>query len=267
MSGKHTITCHTWRPLQTGTVSALRRFFIGGSPELEDLSYIRIPGTFKVASNLCEHDLQRCTESSALCLHSLDTFVFLLRLKSCRFCGAVDYINIHYFVFYFCPFFTSIIGCRVRGWVALASALKPQEVSPLICTASSKPGKQWVKPKTSPMAEEESTTLCDGFTLDLQYYILGSDAWNSFTATICNIIPTSSNTVYNKLCRIWSLRNKIRFELQTWLIYLEYMGVIRNINLSMVWFNVSLFCMFQGLRWCQHVEEEEAESLWPAGRL
>lgn len=49
--GKHTITCHTWRPLQTGTVSALRRFFIGGSPELEDLSYVRIPGTFKVILN------------------------------------------------------------------------------------------------------------------------------------------------------------------------------------------------------------------------
>ncbi|XP_027129065.1 tectonic-like complex member MKS1 isoform X3 [Larimichthys crocea] len=47
MPGKHTITCHTWRPLQTGTVSALRRFFIGGSPELEDHSYVRIPGTFK----------------------------------------------------------------------------------------------------------------------------------------------------------------------------------------------------------------------------
>ncbi|XP_028322589.1 tectonic-like complex member MKS1 isoform X2 [Gouania willdenowi] len=47
LPGKHTITCHTWRPLQTGTVSALRRFFIGGSPELEDQSYVRIPGTFK----------------------------------------------------------------------------------------------------------------------------------------------------------------------------------------------------------------------------
>ncbi|KAF3840662.1 hypothetical protein F7725_006524 [Dissostichus mawsoni] len=47
MPGKHTITCHTWRPLQTGTVSSLRRFFIGGSPELEDPSYVRIPGTFK----------------------------------------------------------------------------------------------------------------------------------------------------------------------------------------------------------------------------
>ncbi|XP_061558048.1 Meckel syndrome type 1 protein [Phycodurus eques] len=45
--GKHTLACHTWRPLQMGTVSALRRFFIGGSPELEDHSYVRIPGHFK----------------------------------------------------------------------------------------------------------------------------------------------------------------------------------------------------------------------------
>uniref|UniRef100_A0A1A8JI45 Meckel syndrome, type 1 n=1 Tax=Nothobranchius kuhntae TaxID=321403 RepID=A0A1A8JI45_NOTKU len=45
--GKHTMTCHTWRPLQMGTVSALRRFFIGGSAEIEDHSYVRIPGNFK----------------------------------------------------------------------------------------------------------------------------------------------------------------------------------------------------------------------------
>ncbi|XP_076017365.1 tectonic-like complex member MKS1 [Genypterus blacodes] len=45
--GKHTMTCHTWRPLQTGVASSLRRFFIGSSPELEELSYVRIPGTFK----------------------------------------------------------------------------------------------------------------------------------------------------------------------------------------------------------------------------
>uniref|UniRef100_A0A8C5CCP3 MKS transition zone complex subunit 1 n=1 Tax=Gadus morhua TaxID=8049 RepID=A0A8C5CCP3_GADMO len=44
---EHVVTCHTWRPLQTGTVSGLRRFFIGGSPELEDHSYVRVPGTFK----------------------------------------------------------------------------------------------------------------------------------------------------------------------------------------------------------------------------
>lgn len=38
-------------------------------------------------------------------------------------------------------FYTSMYVCRERDSVALAFALKPQEVSPLICTAYSKPGK------------------------------------------------------------------------------------------------------------------------------
>ncbi|XP_072530457.1 tectonic-like complex member MKS1 [Salminus brasiliensis] len=45
--GYHRLTCHTWRPLQTGTVAELRRFFIGGAPELEDISDVRVPSTFK----------------------------------------------------------------------------------------------------------------------------------------------------------------------------------------------------------------------------
>ncbi|KAM4701758.1 tectonic-like complex member MKS1 [Discoglossus pictus] len=45
--GMHILTAQTWRPVELGTVSELRRFFIGGSPELEDLTYIRIPGTFQ----------------------------------------------------------------------------------------------------------------------------------------------------------------------------------------------------------------------------
>ncbi|XP_036380725.1 Meckel syndrome type 1 protein isoform X1 [Megalops cyprinoides] len=45
--GCHTLTCSTWRPQQCGTVAELRRFFIGGAPELEDSSYVRVPGTFK----------------------------------------------------------------------------------------------------------------------------------------------------------------------------------------------------------------------------
>ncbi|XP_062448579.1 tectonic-like complex member MKS1 isoform X2 [Rhea pennata] len=44
--GLHTLTIPTWRPVELGTVSELRRFFIGGSPELEDLTYVRIPTTF-----------------------------------------------------------------------------------------------------------------------------------------------------------------------------------------------------------------------------
>ncbi|XP_074869551.1 tectonic-like complex member MKS1 isoform X2 [Carettochelys insculpta] len=45
--GFHTVTAPTWRPIELGVVSELRRFFIGGSPELEDMTYVRVPGTFK----------------------------------------------------------------------------------------------------------------------------------------------------------------------------------------------------------------------------
>ncbi|CAJ0928365.1 unnamed protein product [Ranitomeya imitator] len=45
--GMHNITAQTWRPVEQGTVSELRRFFIGGSPELEDMTYAKIPGTFQ----------------------------------------------------------------------------------------------------------------------------------------------------------------------------------------------------------------------------
>ncbi|NWH66761.1 MKS1 protein, partial [Geococcyx californianus] len=44
--GDHTLTIPTWRPV-LGIVAEMRRFFIGGSPELEDLTYIRIPSSFK----------------------------------------------------------------------------------------------------------------------------------------------------------------------------------------------------------------------------
>ncbi|KAM6174736.1 tectonic-like complex member MKS1 isoform 1-T1 [Erethizon dorsatum] len=45
--GSHTLTVSTWRPMELSPVAELRRFFIGGSLELEDLTYVRIPGTFK----------------------------------------------------------------------------------------------------------------------------------------------------------------------------------------------------------------------------
>lgn len=49
-SGVHNLTIPTWRPVELGTVAELRRFFIGGSPELEDITYVRTPSTFKVGS-------------------------------------------------------------------------------------------------------------------------------------------------------------------------------------------------------------------------
>uniref|UniRef100_A0A4W6DDB5 MKS transition zone complex subunit 1 n=1 Tax=Lates calcarifer TaxID=8187 RepID=A0A4W6DDB5_LATCA len=87
MPGKHTITCHTWRPLQTGTVSALRRFFIGGSPELEDHSYVRIPGTFK-GERLSRFGF--CTETTGSvtfnlhCIQQAKSFVDAAKMKKRR---------------------------------------------------------------------------------------------------------------------------------------------------------------------------------------
>uniref|UniRef100_A0A670YUG6 MKS transition zone complex subunit 1 n=1 Tax=Pseudonaja textilis TaxID=8673 RepID=A0A670YUG6_PSETE len=44
--GVHTLSVSTWRPVELGTISELRRFFIGGSPELEDITYTKVPSTF-----------------------------------------------------------------------------------------------------------------------------------------------------------------------------------------------------------------------------
>ncbi|XP_035998722.1 Meckel syndrome type 1 protein isoform X2 [Fundulus heteroclitus] len=87
MPGKHLVTCHTWRPVQTGTVSALRRFFIGGSAELEDSSYVRIPGTFK-GERLSRFGF--CTETtgsvtfSLHCIQQARAFVDAAHLKKRR---------------------------------------------------------------------------------------------------------------------------------------------------------------------------------------
>ncbi len=41
----HTIEVNTWRPAGRGANDDLRRFFIGGSPELEDPTYTSVPIT------------------------------------------------------------------------------------------------------------------------------------------------------------------------------------------------------------------------------
>ncbi|PVD32888.1 hypothetical protein C0Q70_08335 [Pomacea canaliculata] len=45
--GSYTITKDCWRPLGKSTVSQLRRFFTGGTPELEDPTYVVAPATFE----------------------------------------------------------------------------------------------------------------------------------------------------------------------------------------------------------------------------
>lgn len=42
-AGSYTLEVDTWRPLGNGQIPEMRRFFIGGSPELEDPTYSQIP--------------------------------------------------------------------------------------------------------------------------------------------------------------------------------------------------------------------------------
>lgn len=46
--GVYNQTVHCWRPVGQSCASELRRFFIGGSPELEDVTYVAKPSTFDV---------------------------------------------------------------------------------------------------------------------------------------------------------------------------------------------------------------------------
>lgn len=48
--GEHSMDINCWRPVGPSVVSSLRRFFIGGAPELEDLSYTHVPSSFHVSS-------------------------------------------------------------------------------------------------------------------------------------------------------------------------------------------------------------------------
>lgn len=50
-TGSYTLEVDTWRPIGNGPVPEMRRFFIGGSPELEDPTYPQIPAMADVSSS------------------------------------------------------------------------------------------------------------------------------------------------------------------------------------------------------------------------
>ena len=47
----HSVTCHCWRPVGRSVLAELRRFFIGGTPELEDPAFVAIPTAFQVMTD------------------------------------------------------------------------------------------------------------------------------------------------------------------------------------------------------------------------
>ena len=44
--GTHTYTVDTWRPEGPNNTTKLRRFFIGGTPELSDVRYVHVPSNY-----------------------------------------------------------------------------------------------------------------------------------------------------------------------------------------------------------------------------
>ena len=50
-AGRHELKVRTWRPCGNSFVDDLRRFFIGGAAELEDLSYLAVPGGVDVSAS------------------------------------------------------------------------------------------------------------------------------------------------------------------------------------------------------------------------
>ncbi|XP_046386752.1 Meckel syndrome type 1 protein-like isoform X2 [Ischnura elegans] len=61
--GPHEVSITTWRPLSISPVGELRRFFMGGSPELEDLEYSGIPNTLS-GNLLSRHGVHAATSGS-----------------------------------------------------------------------------------------------------------------------------------------------------------------------------------------------------------
>ena len=46
--GQHEVTVETWRPVGRPVIDQMNRFFIGGPPEIDDITYVATPREFQV---------------------------------------------------------------------------------------------------------------------------------------------------------------------------------------------------------------------------
>ena len=53
LTGMYEFSVETWRPIGRKMVDRLRRFFVGGTSELSDISYVTQPLDFEVGVLLC----------------------------------------------------------------------------------------------------------------------------------------------------------------------------------------------------------------------
>uniref|UniRef100_A0A672MXQ7 Meckel syndrome type 1 protein-like n=1 Tax=Sinocyclocheilus grahami TaxID=75366 RepID=A0A672MXQ7_SINGR len=124
--GYHKMTCHTWRPFQSGTVAELRRFFIGGAPELEDISYVRVPGTFK-GERLSRFGFRTQTTGSVTFTLNCIQHARLLPLTSVQINNISYFTGCMYFLIW-CVFMISEAFQRARMRMQEARETLPRDL-------------------------------------------------------------------------------------------------------------------------------------------
>ena len=48
--GFHDVCVQTWRPAGRRILDKMRRFFVGGAPQIDDVSYVATPKNFQVGT-------------------------------------------------------------------------------------------------------------------------------------------------------------------------------------------------------------------------
>ena len=51
--GSYELPVSTWRPAGSRILDKMKRFFVGGAPEIDDISYVAVPKDFKVLHTPC----------------------------------------------------------------------------------------------------------------------------------------------------------------------------------------------------------------------
>ncbi|VDP55354.1 unnamed protein product [Schistosoma margrebowiei] len=81
IAGTHSISVSCWRPVGDSVVEELRRFFIGGTCQLEDPTFAKIPGSFEMDNALkteksCLHLIFACQIIGELVIFRLLRWVY-----------------------------------------------------------------------------------------------------------------------------------------------------------------------------------------------
>lgn len=72
-SGSYEMNVATWRPAGTRLVDRMKRFFVGGPPEVDDISYVACPKDFNVRNCVILHNLAKVEQCRIHVGHTLES--------------------------------------------------------------------------------------------------------------------------------------------------------------------------------------------------